>query len=89
VAHKNHIIKCPHCGALTHLGAPKTGFLFSDPSFWTGAARLLDLGATFDAYNYSDSDEEADEKALYSDWAMVGSDMLASMSTYGRRSGEE
>jgi hypothetical protein len=57
----------------------KTGFLFAEPSIWSGAGRLLDLGCTFDVYNYSPSDDEADAKAIYSDWAMVGSDIVAAI----------
>jgi hypothetical protein len=86
VGHEDHIIQCPQCRREEEesWAALTTQFLFSDPSFWSGVSRILDLGCTFDAYNYSQSDEEADTKAAYSDWSMVGSDLLASMSTYGR-----
>lgn len=53
----------------------KTLFLAADSSALFGAARVLDLCAVFDKYNTSGSDEEADSKALFWDWAMVGEDL--------------
>jgi hypothetical protein len=52
-----------------------TSSLFANPSFFSGAARVLDLGGTFDEYNASPSQEEADIRALKSDWCAVGHDM--------------
>ena len=52
-----------------------TDTLFAHPSFVSGAARVLDLGGTFDGYNRSRSEEDADMRALQGDWAAVGSDM--------------
>ncbi|HVM92514.1 MAG TPA: hypothetical protein VMT67_06860 [Terriglobales bacterium] len=57
----------------------KSGFLFANPSFLSGAARALDLYGTFDAYNGSSTEREADYKALSSDWHMVGQDIVAAM----------
>jgi len=56
-------------------GSTCTDFLFARPSFVSGAARVLDLCGTFDAYNGSASEEEADQLALATDWAVVGKDM--------------
>jgi hypothetical protein len=63
-------------------GNMKTGFLFAGPSVWSGAGRLLDMGCTFDVYNYSASEQEADAKAIYSDWLMVGNDISAALRYY-------
>ena len=52
-----------------------TDYLFARPSFVGGMARVLDLGSTLNVYNDSNSAEEADEKALYSDTLMVGEDL--------------
>lgn len=49
--------------------------LYALPSIWSGTARLVDLGGVFDRYNYSSSNEEADQRALASDWAQVGHDL--------------
>jgi hypothetical protein len=53
----------------------RTDFFFARPSFWSGGARLFDLWGTFDDYNYSESAEEADSRAIYSDWRIVGQDL--------------
>jgi hypothetical protein len=50
-------------------------FLFAKPSPINGAARFFDFGATFDRYNVSTSEDEADARALHSDWAIVGQDI--------------
>jgi hypothetical protein len=50
-------------------------YLFARPSFKEGVARILDLGSTLNVYNNSKSSEEADCKALESDWWAVGNDM--------------
>jgi hypothetical protein len=52
-----------------------TDSLFACPSFASGAARVLDLGGTFDEYNSSPTPDDADAQALWSDWAVVGQDM--------------
>lgn len=49
--------------------------LYALPSVWSGVARLVDLGGTFDSYNYAASDEDADARAIASDWAHVGRDL--------------
>ena len=53
----------------------KSNFLFAKPSLFSGAARTLDVFATFDEYNSSSSPEEADTRALESDWGVVGQDL--------------
>lgn len=53
--------------------------LFADPSPYEGAARLLDLGGTFDDYNYSETSEEADRAGIASDWYAVGADLWRTM----------
>ena len=47
-------------------------FLFANPSFTEGAARLFDFGGTLQEYNTSPTPEEADALAAYADWASVG-----------------
>jgi hypothetical protein len=53
----------------------KTGFMFGNPSFASGAARVLDIMGTFDDYNVSSSPQEADQNALTADWIAVGHDI--------------
>jgi hypothetical protein len=53
-------------------------YLFSRPSFLSGAARVLDLGGTFDLYNESGTIHLADTRALFSDWLSVGNGLRQS-----------
>ena len=53
----------------------KTDFLFAQPSFASGAARIFDLWGKFDDYNSSETTAEADAKAIASDWLVVGQDL--------------
>ncbi len=52
-------------------------FFFTMPSFTRGAGRVLDLGAGLQRGSYvlSDTGDEADLRALVSDWAAVDRDL--------------
>ena len=60
-----------------------TDFLVVQPSVSSGVASLIDLFGT-DRYNMSESEEEADSKAIFSDWAMVGKDIQGSVDVAGK-----
>jgi hypothetical protein len=53
----------------------KSGFLYADPSFLSGAARTLDFYGLYDAYNISATPLEADARALAADWIVTGQDL--------------
>jgi hypothetical protein len=53
----------------------QSDFLFAQPSYASGAARLVDLWGQFDDYNRSDSPAEADANAIAADWLIVGQDL--------------
>jgi hypothetical protein len=53
----------------------QSDFLFAEPSFMSGAGRIVDLWGQFDDYNRSDTPAEADAKAIASDWLVVGQDI--------------
>jgi len=53
----------------------KTDFLVAQPSFVSGAARILDLWGIYDDYNRSESPLEADGKAIAADWIVIGQDI--------------
>ncbi|MGB2603882.1 MAG: hypothetical protein WBC78_09815 [Candidatus Sulfotelmatobacter sp.] len=53
----------------------KSGFLYSDPSFLSGLSRTLDMYGLYDGYNASSTTQEADARALASDWIVVGQDL--------------
>lgn len=50
------------------MGALPYYYLFAGPSFLSGIARVLDLGGSYDAYNFSSTPEEADKKEILDDW---------------------
>jgi hypothetical protein len=60
----------------------KSDFLFAQPSFASGAARVVDLWGQLDAYNDSESGMEADAKAIAADWIVVGDDLVAAMENF-------
>ena len=51
-------------------------FLFARPSWTSGAGRTLDLWGVFEDFNDSPTSEIADGRALFSDWRIVGEDLL-------------
>ena len=57
----------------------KSDFLFAQPSFASGVARVFDLFGQFDEYNRSETPEEADAKAIAADWLVVGQDIADSI----------
>jgi hypothetical protein len=57
-------------------------FLVASPSFSSGVGRLLDWYALYDSYNSSRTGKEADTKAMYADWRMVGQDLQDAMLEY-------
>lgn len=56
-----------------------TGFLFSDPSFFKGAGTIFNVWGNYYTFNYSHTNEEADERAIASDWRIVGKDLRGAM----------
>ena len=52
-----------------------TNFLLGRNNFWIGLGGVLNLSGNYFDYNYSKSDREADNKALFSDWQNVGDDI--------------
>ena len=53
----------------------ETCFLFAAPGFMQGMASAVDIGGTLAIYNESRTIQEADARAIASDWAMVGKDI--------------
>jgi hypothetical protein len=54
-----------------------TDFLVARSSVATGMGTVLNLGGSYYTYNSSSTPEEADAKAFYADWAMIGNDLRA------------
>ncbi|MDH5441999.1 MAG: hypothetical protein OEX08_00115 [Candidatus Nomurabacteria bacterium] len=57
-------------------------YLFAEPSIFEGVARILDFGNNMSVYNKSSSDDVADEKAIFNDWAAIGDDFRFSIEMY-------
>ncbi len=64
---------------------PCADFLYAEPSFLEGAARIMDFGNTLQEYDTSSSGEEADEKAAWMDWAAVGAAIRKSIAAFGEQ----
>ena len=62
-----------------------THYLYAHPSFAEGVSRIWDFGGNLQAYNESDSEAEADKKALAKDWQAVGQDIKTAVTAYGRK----
>jgi hypothetical protein len=60
-----------------------SSFLYAEPSFLDGMARLLDFAGTLNEYNSSLSGEQADRIALASDWRAIGDDLRLVIRNHG------
>jgi hypothetical protein len=63
--------------------------LFASLGFFEGMGRVLDLGSTMLAYNDSSTPEEADARAIMSDWMEVGQDLDTAVRNYGEKFSQE
>lgn len=50
-------------------------FLFSTPNFLIGAGSVINIAGNYYNFNESDSESEADAKAIENDFKMVGQDI--------------
>lgn len=60
----------------------RSDFLFAEPSFIEGVARIFDFGNTLNVYNESLSTEIADAYALWMDWYATFSDIGDAVDDY-------
>lgn len=58
----------------------RADFLFATPSPTAGIARFFDFAGTFDEYNISANESEADGKAMFVDWTCVGDELRIALS---------
>jgi hypothetical protein len=63
----------------------KADFLVAQPSALSGIARILDLYGVFDDYNHSSTEREADLRATYVDWQIVGDDLRNALRSAGEQ----
>lgn len=64
-------------------------YLFATPSFFSGVARTLDLGATFDDYNDSAKPAIADNIAVFLDLRAVGNDLAIGLDQLAEESARD
>ncbi len=60
---------------MTTLKRYRTNILFHRPSFIDGIGSIFNLAGNYFEFNYYGSSEDADRKAIESDWDMVGNDI--------------
>jgi hypothetical protein len=54
-------------------------FLFVRPSLFHGLARTLDLWGGLNFYNSSHTPSEADARAAWADWSVVGQELMRAL----------
>jgi hypothetical protein len=54
---------------------PCTDFLFSKAGLLVGAGSIYNIAGNYFNFNYSDSEHQADLKALRADWEMAAKDL--------------
>ena len=58
---------------------PRSDFLFSKTGFLIGLGSVINIAGSYYSFNGSRSGQEADERALSCDWAMVAEDLRGAM----------
>ncbi|MBP7796082.1 MAG: hypothetical protein KA059_04825 [Elusimicrobiales bacterium] len=66
----------------------RTDFLFPNIGFTEGIGSVLNIGGNYFEFNTSESDLEADTKALENDWGMVGNDIAESIEKFKQEYGK-
>ncbi len=56
----------------------RLSFLLPKNNFLVGLGSVLNISGAYFKYNYSKSEEQADFKAIYSDWENIGEDFKLS-----------
>ncbi|MGH2562703.1 MAG: hypothetical protein ACRDJH_26895 [Thermomicrobiales bacterium] len=64
-----------------------SSFLYADPSFTEGMARIFDFGDTLTEYNRSMSEGQADAIAMEADWNAVIDDFATAFAKVGEQIG--
>lgn len=59
-----------------------TDFLFSTSTFLSGAGTIFNIAGNYYEFNSSESEPEADERALNTDWHIVGQDIEDAINQY-------
>ena len=65
------------------MSRPST-FLFAEPTFLSGVARIFDFAGSLNEYNHSLTPEQANRIALRNDWEAVGDALRTAVDEYRR-----
>lgn len=57
----------------------RTDYLFTTPSFLIGMGSVLNISGKYFMFNYSPSGQEADARAIESDWGVIGDDITSAL----------
>ncbi|MEK7064899.1 MAG: hypothetical protein AAB963_00465 [Patescibacteria group bacterium] len=57
-------------------------YLVSKSSVLTGVGQIFDFAGSYQDYNASETEEEADAKAIFLDWLAVGSDLRHALNNF-------
>lgn len=60
-------------------------YLVSKTSFLSGMGQVLDTSGSYQRYNQSESGIEADSKATFLDWLVVGDDLHAAVRNFDQK----
>lgn len=60
----------------------RSDFLFPDTDFITGMGSVLNIAGSYFEFDSSKSENIADQKALRSDWGVIGQDIREALSKY-------
>jgi hypothetical protein len=60
----------------------ETDFLTPQNSFIAGMGSVINIDGNYFDYNSSSSAEEADKKAIFMDWKMIGEDIKKSINSF-------
>lgn len=64
---------------MTKIKKYRTNVLFPRTSVIIGAGTIINIAGNYFCFNYSRSGKEADEKAIRSDWGVIGNDIRESI----------
>ena len=64
------------------MGTLSSDFLFTNPTFVVGMGSVLNLKGNFFPFSYSSGPDEADIRALYSDFGVTGEDLHTALKSY-------
>lgn len=59
-----------------------TTYLLSNKGFISGVSAILDRSSVISRYNTSFSEDDADKKAIFTDWIMTGNDLKAALKQF-------